>query len=49
MSFTITVKLHVAVLLEASVTFHVAVVNPLLNNTPERLLVPLPVVTPLNT
>ena len=47
-SFTVTVKLQVAELLEASVTVHVAVVMPLLKTTDARLL-PVPVVTPLNT
>ena len=47
-SFTVTVKLQVAELLEASVIVHVTVVRPLLKTTDVRLL-PVPVVTPLNT
>ena len=47
-SFTVTVKLQVAELLEASVIVHVTVVRPLLKTTDARLL-PVPVVTPLNT
>jgi hypothetical protein len=48
LSFTVIVKLHVAVLVERSVTFHVTVVMPLLNITLARVVEPLPVVTPLN-
>ena len=46
LSFTVTVKLQVALLPAASCTFQLTVVTPLLNTTPARLL-PVPVVAPL--
>jgi hypothetical protein len=47
LSFTVTVKLHVALLPAASITFQVTVDTPLLNTTPARVLEPLPVVAPV--
>ena len=48
-SFTVTVKLQVAVLFEASVTVHVTVVTPLLNTVAASVPDPEPVVTPVKT
>ena len=49
LSFTVKVKLQVALLLDPSVTVQITVVIPLLNTPPVRVAEPLPAVTPLNT
>jgi hypothetical protein len=46
-SFTVTVNEHVPVLPAASDTIHCTDVAPLLNTTPDSVLLPVPVVTPL--
>ena len=46
-SFTVTVKLHVAEFPAASITFHVTVDTPLLNTKPASVFDPEPVVTPV--
>jgi hypothetical protein len=47
-SFTVTVNEHVPVLPAASAAFQTTVVIPLLNTAPDRELLPVPEVTPLN-
>ena len=47
-SFTVTVNEHVPVLAAASVALQTTVVIPLLNTAPDRELLPVPEVTPLN-
>ena len=46
-SLTVTVKLQLALLPAASITFHITVVMPLLNTTPARVVLPVPVVAPV--